>query len=196
MPKIVDSAQRREFIARMAAEVISESGLEGLSIRAVAKRAGATRGFIEHYYASKSELIEAATTLMTQRYKARVAQKTKGKRGLAALRSRFKRALPRSSVLRNEWRLLLRYWGSPHKEMNTIQRNRLTAIRELLETYLADAIKAGELPRTDIAETAQRMLYITSGLCALGATDPRTFTPRYLLKELEHMFAKLRRGEL
>ena len=58
MPKLVDSDERREFIARIAAELIAEEGIEKATIREIAKRAGATRGLVEHHFRNKAEMIE------------------------------------------------------------------------------------------------------------------------------------------
>lgn len=50
---------RSDFIPAMI-ELIAESGFEGLSVRAVAARAGASPGAVQHHFPSKAEMLDAA----------------------------------------------------------------------------------------------------------------------------------------
>lgn len=75
MPKIVDCEQRRTEITRALWVVISERGIEGVTYQEVAKAAGISVGRVQHYFASKDDLIRAgcqaivdrASSLFTQR---------------------------------------------------------------------------------------------------------------------------------
>ncbi|MCM6775183.1 TetR family transcriptional regulator C-terminal domain-containing protein [Nocardia sp. CDC159] len=59
--KQADSAaqaeRRRELLDRLA-EVIAEDGMEGVSIRTLAARAGVSIGTVQYYFATKSELLQ------------------------------------------------------------------------------------------------------------------------------------------
>ena len=57
MPRIVDHAARRTEIVYALWAVIHEKGLDSVSFRAVAEAAGVSIGRIQHYFASKDELI-------------------------------------------------------------------------------------------------------------------------------------------
>lgn len=59
MPKIVDHHQRRTEIIWGLWAVISERGIEGVTFQAVARAAGISVGRIQHYFASKDELVLA-----------------------------------------------------------------------------------------------------------------------------------------
>lgn len=79
MPKQVDHAERREAIARALWRVVDTSGVLRLSLREVAKEAGMSHGQVQHYFASRQELLGFAMDFAAERTGARVAE------GVAAL---------------------------------------------------------------------------------------------------------------
>lgn len=60
MPKRVNAEEQRSRIVRCAFRVLARDGLEGLSMRQVAREAGCTIGLINHWFTSKDDLIMAA----------------------------------------------------------------------------------------------------------------------------------------
>lgn len=62
MPRNVDHAERRAEIVLGLWGVIHERGLEGVTFRAVAESAGVSVGRIQHYFASKDELVREGCT--------------------------------------------------------------------------------------------------------------------------------------
>lgn len=64
MPKIVDHAQRRDEIIRALWVVVHDQGIEGVTYQAVATTAGISIGRIQHYFASKEELVLAGCRAM------------------------------------------------------------------------------------------------------------------------------------
>lgn len=60
MPKIVDHDARRRELVEASWAVIAEEGLEGLTMRKVAKAANCTTGRITHYFADREALILAS----------------------------------------------------------------------------------------------------------------------------------------
>ena len=59
MPKIVDHEQRRTEIIYALWQVIYERGIHAASYQAVARAAGISVGRIQHYFASKQDLVRA-----------------------------------------------------------------------------------------------------------------------------------------
>ncbi|MFI5612811.1 TetR/AcrR family transcriptional regulator [Amycolatopsis sp. NPDC051903] len=57
MPKQVDHDQRRAQIADALQRLITRHGLEGVSLRHVAAEAGVSMGSVQHYFASKDEML-------------------------------------------------------------------------------------------------------------------------------------------
>ncbi|HLS91452.1 MAG TPA: TetR/AcrR family transcriptional regulator, partial [Limnochordia bacterium] len=73
-PKIVDHESRRRQLAEATWRVIQRDGLEGVSVRNVAREAGMSVGALRHYFASQSELLAFALNLVGERIKERIAQ--------------------------------------------------------------------------------------------------------------------------
>lgn len=60
MPRQVDHGQRRREIARGVFAVIAEKGMAAVSLRSVASAAGISMGRVQHYFATKDEMVHHA----------------------------------------------------------------------------------------------------------------------------------------
>lgn len=67
MPKQVDRTQRRQSLAEAVFAVIGSRGLEAVSLRDVADEAGVSMGAVQHYFASKDEMLLFALNHMRTR---------------------------------------------------------------------------------------------------------------------------------
>jgi len=74
MPKIIDHEARRKELARAAWRVIRRHGLEGATVRNVAKEAGMSVGSLRHYFKSQSELLAFSMRLISERVEKRIFQ--------------------------------------------------------------------------------------------------------------------------
>lgn len=72
MPRQVDHDERRQRIAEALWRVISTSGLEAVSLRHVATEAGVSMGQVQHYFASKDELLLFAFEMLRTRVENRL----------------------------------------------------------------------------------------------------------------------------
>jgi AcrR family transcriptional regulator len=60
VPRQVDRLERRRALADAVFAVVAEQGLEAVSLREVAARAGVSMGAVQHYFASKDEMLRFA----------------------------------------------------------------------------------------------------------------------------------------
>lgn len=67
MPKLIEYAKRKEMIAEAAWKVILEQGMEGASVRNIAKEAGISLGSLRYYFASQNDLLGFARDLIYQK---------------------------------------------------------------------------------------------------------------------------------
>lgn len=74
MPKIIDHEKRREQIAEATWRVIVEQGVEGATVRGIAKEAGLSLGALRHYFATQDELLMYAMTLVKERATQRIRE--------------------------------------------------------------------------------------------------------------------------
>ncbi|MDO8361668.1 MAG: TetR family transcriptional regulator C-terminal domain-containing protein [Actinomycetota bacterium] len=102
MPKIVDHDERRRELARAALDVISRSGLEAATIRAVAEESGWSTGVLKHYYVDKDELLHESLREMERANLARfdaAQQQPTGLDAITAIVAAIRRAEPRETRL-------------------------------------------------------------------------------------------------
>src|ERR1700722_8642251 len=57
MPKQVDHRERRETIARALWRVVEQRGIAHASVREVAQEAGISHGAVQHYFATREEML-------------------------------------------------------------------------------------------------------------------------------------------
>ncbi|MEV6645072.1 TetR/AcrR family transcriptional regulator [Amycolatopsis sp. NPDC051371] len=67
MPKQRDVQAQRELLSNATWEVLADSGLPGLTLRAVAERAGCTTGLVMHAFPTKKALLLHARDLLYDR---------------------------------------------------------------------------------------------------------------------------------
>ncbi len=72
MPRVVDPVARRNDLAEAVWRVIRREGLEGASVRAVAREAGLSMGSLRHYFGTQSELLIFAMRMVMDRIERRV----------------------------------------------------------------------------------------------------------------------------
>ena len=74
MPKIVDVEERKRVIAEATWQVILEKGMEGASVRNIAKEAGLSLGALRHYFSNQDELLVYAMDLVMEDVNRRIEQ--------------------------------------------------------------------------------------------------------------------------
>lgn len=74
MPKIVDVEERKRVIAEATWQVILEKGMEGATVRNIAKEAGLSLGALRHYFSNQDELLVYAMDLVMENVNRRIAE--------------------------------------------------------------------------------------------------------------------------
>lgn len=72
MPKLIDHEKRRKQIAEATWRVILERGMEGATVRNIAKEAGLSLGALRHYFSTQDELLIYAMKLVKEKATARI----------------------------------------------------------------------------------------------------------------------------
>lgn len=73
VPRVVDPDVRRADLAEAVWGVVRRAGLDGASVRAVAREAGLSMGSLRHYFGTHSELLIFAMRMVVDRIERRVA---------------------------------------------------------------------------------------------------------------------------
>ncbi|MBP3039613.1 TetR/AcrR family transcriptional regulator [Bacillaceae bacterium Marseille-Q3522] len=72
MPKIVDHEKRRKQIAEATWRIILDMGMEGATVRNIAKEANLSLGAVRHYFSTQDELLEYTMELVKEKAAARI----------------------------------------------------------------------------------------------------------------------------
>ncbi|GAB7045802.1 hypothetical protein JCM9534A_09280 [Catenuloplanes indicus JCM 9534] len=72
VPKKVDHRERRQLIVDALMRVAATGGLEAISLRHVAAEAGVTTGMVQHYFATKDDMMRFALNGIIERTTARI----------------------------------------------------------------------------------------------------------------------------
>ena len=177
MPKIVDHDERREELARAAVRAIDRLGLEGATMREIAREAGFSTGVLGHYFESKDDIVLMALRFMMRGTLGRLAVISSELRGLKAAHEMAAELLPLDARRAKENRVWAVYWAqaltSPRLRREYQKNDAL--LRGFLRNVLQEAIDDGELaPSVDAALEANRLLALSDGVSVQALFD-RTF---------------------
>lgn len=174
------SAERRERIIQAMAQCVVEEGIQGASLRKVARRANATTGMITHYYKNKNELIVEALKSAGVQFRNSLAA-ADVRPGIERLRKRFEFRL-RSNAANDgvpSWKYWLEYWAAAtraddlrkhHVEMS---RAGTLSFTEDVESAIADGSAHPSMDAHLAADITHALYY---GLGVLTTLDPENYT--------------------
>jgi AcrR family transcriptional regulator len=194
MPKIVDHEQRREHIAGIVADMLANVGVENTTIREISRKSGYSRGFIEHYFHSKEELISDALKWINEKSLERMEKKIRDLKGLEALRAINEVTLPMTDQTRQEWKVRMQFWGlavvnPQHKKEQT---RRIELAEQIYLKYLKEAQELGEIPAgANLERLAQNLLHRIYGLCCNAILRPNFFTRQRQMDALDYVMSEV-----
>ncbi|MGA8848046.1 MAG: TetR/AcrR family transcriptional regulator [Nocardioides sp.] len=197
MPKVVDVEERRASLAAAVLAVVGNSGVDGLTVRAVAAQAGMSPGLVHHYFPQgKAALLHAAVSLAVSRGVERMLSVLEDRRGLQAVRAAAFELLPVTEERQAEWTA----WASLWREILTVpslrleQVERLASWRAVLETLLTQAAVDGELAAgSDSRLMALQLAAFLDGLGLHAVIDPQLLPPSSLMTHVESFLATVAR---
>jgi AcrR family transcriptional regulator len=149
---IGDQAARRRDIAEATLSVIAQSGLDGATLRAIAREASCTTGVLSHYFANKDDVLAFALESIFDALDDGIDRRSRRGTGLGALRAVARSALP----IDDESRSLVYVWQSyvsraEHNDrLAEILRRRHGQVRDRFTALVERGQEDGSI-RTDIA---------------------------------------------
>ena len=186
MPKIVDHDLQREKFAKAAMNLIARHGLEGVTMRAVAKEAGLSYGSLFHYFTSKDELLMHAVQQLMASQTKRVNEYSSQYSGLLALEHLLcddaivSEATRDSSIV---W-LTFQYKVALQESFAEMHSELIEGWLDRIKGLLDDAQQAGEIrPDIDVNFEAMAVWAYSEGIGQLGLLHPESL-PAKLQKQL------------
>ncbi|OLT45292.1 TetR family transcriptional regulator [Saccharomonospora sp. CUA-673] len=161
MPKVVDHDERRRMIAEAVRRIAADRGLEAVSLGEVAVEAGISKGLVQHYFATKDEMLRYATTALRRQVERRIPD------GPPALREVLVAMLPVDAEARTEALVANAFLPRALKDpaIGTRFREGHGELVALLTTLVAAAQEAGGIdPELDAEPEAETLLALVGGL--------------------------------
>lgn len=168
---------RRQKIARIVTQAIAELGLEGVTVREVAARAGFSTTVVTHYFANKKELLLFTYQWISGQSYARVD---------AALRADptdlLGLVLAIAYVDHPEyWKLYLAFWqmALTDRDFRQEQQRRADDVRRIVVALLQRRARAG-LPVTalDVRRAARNLVLVVQGFGLQSVLHDKDWTRR------------------
>ncbi len=189
MPKQVDADARRAELAAATRRAILRQGLEGVTLREVAREAGWSIGVLTHYFETKDELLRyslADPTWVMNRFTSMEPD------GLDSIRRLLERLLPTSPEMREMWQVWMTFWVSwpGDSTWDEERRTRQRRFRRYCRDLIVHARDRGDLcsGRNEEAD-GDALSTLIHGLGVQATLDPRGWPAQRQRAELEAFFA-------
>lgn len=169
--------------------IVAESGLDRLSVREVADAAGCSIGTVQHYFATKDLMLQAAFEAMVEQIRARLAGVRFGADPRRNVELVLTELLPLDDARRAEARVQLAFVArAAHlPSLAALQDRLLTELRD----GLAGSFHAAGQPREAAEMSAHVALAVVDGLAQHAVSAPGWIEPRMLRSALQRAVAAL-----
>jgi AcrR family transcriptional regulator len=160
MARQADHNERRKVFAAAALQVIARLGLDGLTVREVAREAGFTTGALTHYFESKDQVMIAASEHAAEQVRGQMDEFALEPSAREALRHLVYSTLPVNALMRGRWRFWVAFWerASYSPEVGRVMRERYREWTNRISNLIRRAQSEGDAPVDIDAEHAAREL--------------------------------------
>jgi AcrR family transcriptional regulator len=181
MPKTVDREEQRRQIGAALLQLVSDRGLDEVSVRTVAAASGRSAGAVQKYFRTKDEMLAFAAELVGERVERRMAEVDTSLPLRRALRELILTTLPVDAERRAEatTQLAFAVHAAHHPRLAAIRQQVDQDIRQALAAWLETAGHGGEA-----AVLADAVIALSDGL---------TLRMLYTPQEREHLLTVLDR---
>jgi AcrR family transcriptional regulator len=192
MPRVVDAEQRRAELMRVTAEAIARDGLDGVTLRNVARSGGWTTGIVNHYFTDKRDLLLATFRSRADAARRRVADAMAA--GATPLEALVESTLPLDDERMLNWQVWLAFWGAAlgDDEMVAVQRARHDEFEAALVAGLRDSQRAGRVrSAVDPSVEALKLVALLDGIAVQAIFEPARWTPQLQRRIVDEHLAAL-----
>ncbi len=179
MPKIVDHDARRAELLAAVSRVVRRRGLEGATIREIAREAGCSSGVLAHYFRDKDDILRSACDLAVARIEERIGRIRARLGGIVALREVLLELLPVDAARARGVHIEICTWS---QVLCTDRARReharwFDARRQILVDLLEEALRRGEVRADlDVTGAGVALLSMADGLAANALMHPDRVT--------------------
>ena len=185
---------RRTQLTDALLSITATRGLDQVSVREVASAAGMSIGTVQHYFATKDQMLLFAFRQVVERTRARVAGIDAGAGPRQALGAALRELLPLDQPRLAECRVYLAFAAraATSPALAAVQQETLSAIHADLQQVLTAATTARtRRTATDTVVEARLLLAVVDGLMFDAVSAPGTLTPADLEAALDAYLDRL-----
>lgn len=181
MPKRVDHRERRQQIADAVCRLLGREGLDAVSLRQVAAEAGVSMGRVQHYFATKDEMLLFAFRAVAERVERRIGAAAGGLEQPPTPRSLLRAVLLEMLPLGPQSRFEAPVWVATLGKA-VVAPEVAAPLREdarRFADFVAEQIAASRGDGADAGRDAQALLALVDGLMVhllVGQLDEDTAT--------------------
>ena len=196
MPKQVDRDERQRALAEAVFAVIGDRGIEAVSLRDVARQANVSMGAVQHYFASKTEMLRFALAHLRERVGrrlqteiARLPQPTSRR---ATIRHTLRAMMPVDEPSRQEAVVNIAFfsYATVDPAYARLLDDSYARILALQRGWFAEAQAAGELRKgIDAVAEATSLFVLTQGF--VGPLIIGAFTPDEAMALVDHALDRI-----
>lgn len=182
MPKIVNHDERRRQLGEAVWRVIRREGLEGVSVRSVAREAGISLGALRYYFSNQSDLLAFSMRMVSQRIQERLEQLVLSGDLRTDLETVIQETLPMDESRWQEALIWLVFISRSltDRRLSDLAAEAHQALAELFGKLALALHRAGYLPESDIALEASRLHALVDGLALHALLSPQSVTPEVI----------------
>jgi AcrR family transcriptional regulator len=181
MPAKADPEERRAHIVQAAFRCIARAGLEQFSMRTVAKEAGCTIGMVNHWFASKNDLVEATWNVAAEA----ALQRTNEALSAANVEDAFASALPLDDVRTAELKVWLAFWALAISQPGL--REQYGSRNHRTRSFSKKEMRARGLDLKQAEAYTNHIMAMIDGITVNALLDPDYWTPQRQVKSLRWM---------
>ncbi|MGW4058816.1 TetR/AcrR family transcriptional regulator [Amycolatopsis sp. NPDC004747] len=192
MPKQRDVEAQRELLSNATWQVLAEAGLPGLTLRAVADRAGCTTGLVMHAFPTKKALLLHARDLLYERTAVRAdAAEAACTRPFDALAAVLGQAVDLPHGHHDESRIWVGFLAAALADDDLAGRHRAANRSFLARIHRLVTACRPEWTDDRVELTTKSLVALVEGLNVLAAADPKTYPVRLQQDALAEALAPL-----
>ncbi|MEU5266602.1 TetR/AcrR family transcriptional regulator [Amycolatopsis sp. NPDC021455] len=176
MPKQRDVRAQRELLSNATWQVLAEDGLPGLTLRAVAERAGCTTGLVMHTFPTKKALLLHARDLLYERTAVRAdAAEAASADATGALTAVLGQAVDLPHGHHEESRVWVGFLAAALADEDLADRHRAANHSFLARIRRLVAAVRPEWTDEQLERATKGLVALVEGLNVLAAADPAAY---------------------
>ena len=175
--------QWRGKLATAALEIISREGLQGASMRAIAREVDSSTGVLTHYFRNKDELLMFVLETIMVRLRQIMLESAEGIEGLERLKVMMLAILPTTPELVTIWRAWLAFVGAAlgHSRLVDEHQYHYIELKVFIRGELAALQQAGEIDEDlDLKFEAAAWIATFDGIGVNMIAAPQSYTSQEL----------------